>query len=279
MVVVVGYRPMTEFQLYDDPGADVAEITTDGSTIKPFLNVIACVVDEAKVHIDERGLSVCAIDPTNVFMGEVAIQSEAFDTYNLAKETTIGVPLGALQSAVRRARKNSDDELTLSIQDWRLTATVSRGYENNDVVSQSTVDLIDPDSIRQEPDIPDLNRKVSLSLDAGAFTDALSYAVGGPSEQVLFKTQQVNQHATALYLSGETDTRSESVAISDVDTDASAESVFSHDYMKEILCAIGDMTPESVSIELGDEFPITIEMDAPDGDMRARYLIAPRRSD
>jgi len=267
---------MTEFRLYDDPGADVAEITTDGATIKPFLNAIGRVVDEARIHIDERGLSVCAVDPANVFMGEVAIQADAFDTYDLAEETTIGVPLGNLQSAVRRARKGSDDELTLSIQDRRLTATVARGYENNDVVSQSTVDLIDPDSIRQEPDIPDLDRDVSLSLDTGAFTDALSYAVGGPSEHVSFKTQQVNQHATALYLSGETDTRSESVAISDVDTDASVESVFSYDYMKEILGAIGDVAPESVSIELGEEFPISIEMDGADGDMRARYLLAPR---
>lgn len=271
---------MTEFRLYDDPGADVAEITTDGATIKPFLNSIARVVDEAKVHVDERGLSVCAVDPANVFMGEVALQADAFNTFNLAEETTLGVPLGNLQSAVRRARKNSDDELTLSIQDRELTATVSRGYENNDVVSQSTVGLIDPDSIRQEPDIPDLNRDVSLSLDANAFTDALSYAVGGPSEHVSIKTQQINQHATALYLSGETDTRSESIAISDVNTDASAESVFSYDYMKEILGGIGDVDPESVGIELGDEFPISIEMDGADGDMRAHYLLAPRvRSD
>ena len=267
---------MTDFRLYDDPGADVAEITTDGATIKPFLNAIARVVDEAKIHIDERGLSVTAVDPANVFMGEVALQADAFDTFDLAEETTIGVPLGNLQSAVRRARKGADDELTLSIQDRRLTATVARGYDNNEVVSQSTVDLIDPDSVRQEPDVPDLNRDVSLSLDANAFTDALSYAVGGPSEQVWFKTQQVNQHATALYLSGETDVISESVAISDVATDATCEAVYSYDYMKQILGGIGDVESETVTIVFDDEFPITVSMGSEDRPFKVRYFLAPR---
>jgi proliferating cell nuclear antigen len=267
---------MSDFRLYDDPGADVAEITTDGATIKPFLNAISRVVDEAKVHIDEDGLSVRAVDPANVFMGDVTLQAGAFESYDLSEESTIGVPLGNLQSAVRRARKGSDDELTLSVQQRRLTATVARGYENTDVVSQSTMDLIDPDSIRQEPDIPELDRDVSLSIDAGAFTDALSYAVGGPSEQVWFKTQQVNQHATALYLSGETDVMSESVAISDVDTDATCEAVYSYDYMKQVLGGIGDVEPETITVLFDDEFPITVGMESEDRPFKAQYFLAPR---
>lgn len=267
---------MTEFRLYDDPGADVAEITTDGKTIKPFLNAIGRVVDEAKVHIDERGLSVTAVDPSNVFMGEMALQADAFDTFDLTEEATIGVHLDGLQSAVRRARKNSGDELTLSIQDRRLTATVSRGYDNHEVVSQSTLDLIDPDSIRQEPDVPDLDRDVSLSLDAGAFTDALSYAAGGPGKHVEFKAQAVNQHAKALYLSGETDTRSESIAISDIETDGTAEAMYSDDYMKKILGGIGDVEPGTITIVFGDEFPITVSAGSEDRPFKARYFLAPR---
>lgn len=269
---------MTEFRLYDDPGAEVAEIVTDGETIKPFLNAISRVVDEAKVHIDERGLSVTAVDPANVFMGEVALQADAFDTYGFKEETTIGVQLDGLQSAVRRARKNSGDELTLSIQDRRLTATVARGYDNHEVVSQSTLDLIDPDSIRQEPHIPELDRDVSLSVDADAFTDALSYAVSGPNEQVWFKAQAVNQHAKALYLSGETDTRKESVAISDIETGGTAEAVYSYDYMKEVLGGIGDVEPETITIVFDDEFPITVSMGSEDRPFKARYFLAPRVS-
>jgi len=267
---------MTEFRLYDDPGAEVAEIVTDGETIKPFLNAIAHVVKEAKVHIDERGLSVTAVDPANVFMGEVAIQADAFERFGLKEEATIGVQLDDLQSAVRRARKYSDDELTLSIQNRRLTTTVARGYDNHEVVSQSTLDLIDPDSIRQEPDIPDLDRDVLLSLDAGAFTDALSYAVSGPNEVVSFKAQAVNQHAKALYLGGETDTRSESIAISDIETEGTAEAVYSYDYMKKILGAIGDVEPETITIVFDDEFPLTVSMGSEDRPFKARYFLAHR---
>jgi len=267
---------MAEFRLYDDPGGDVAEIMTDGETIKPFLNAVSCVVDEAKIHVDERGLSVCAVDSANVFMCEVALQADAFDTFDLDEETTLGVPIGDLQSATRRARKYSGDELTLSIQERELTATVARGYDDNDVVSQSTVELIDPDTIREEPSVPDLDRDVSLSLDAAAFMDALSFTVNRPSDVIQFKTQQVNQHATALYLSGVTDTRTESIAISNVSTEATCESAYSYNYMEKALGAIKDVDPETVTIVFDDEFPITVSMESEERPFKVRYLIAPR---
>lgn len=264
---------MTEFRLFDDPGTEVAEITTDGSTFKPFINAIRRVDDEAKLHITEDGLSVSVVDPANVFMADVELAAESFDTYTVEKETILGINTDSLKSLVRRARKGSDDELTLSLRERELTASVARGYENHDVVSQGTMDLIDPDSIRQEPEIPEMEWNATISVDAAPFTDALSYAVGA-SEHVEISLKGVNQHTSALYLGGETDTRKEMVAIDGIDTDATAVSVYSKDYVTDILEGVGDVSGESVTLRLGDEYPVSVEMDS--GGLSVEYLLSPR---
>jgi len=273
--VVVGYRPMTEFRLYDDPGADVAEITTNGDVIKPFLNALECVDDEAKIQIHPNGVEAQLVDPCNVFMTDVLLAPDAFETFNVHQDARIGVDIGELKSLVRRARKNSDDELTLSIQQRELTATVARGYENHNVVSQGTMDLFDPDSIRTEPDLPDLDWDVHLTLDATPLVDALSYGVG-TADHVNFAVKGVNQHTNALYIGGETDTRKESAAIDNIDTDTTAEAMFSGTFVSKLLGGIGETDPEEVVLLLADEYPICVKMERDGVPMQVEYMIAPR---
>lgn len=264
---------MQEFRLFDSPGSTVAEITTDGSTFKPFINAIARVADEAKIHVTEDGLSVTAIDPANVLMSDVDLDADAFDAYTVENETTLGVNANGLKSLVRRARKRSNDELTLSLREHELTASVARGYENHDVVSQGTMDLIDPDVIRQEPELPELDFTETVGVDTAPFKDALSYAVGA-SEHVEISLKGVNQHTSALYLGGETDTREEMVAVDGVDTDATAVSVYSKDYVKDVLAGVSDVGGESVSVSLGDEYPVSVGLEA-EG-LSVEYLLSPR---
>ena len=259
--------------MFDDPGADVAQIVTDGATIKPFLTALSVVGDEVKLRVNEQGIGATLVDPANVFMGDVFLDADAFDTYDLNSPSTLGVNINGLQSLVRRARKGSDDELTLSLREREATATVARGYDGHDVVSNGTMDLIDPDAIRQEPDIPDLNRDVSLAVDADAFTDALSYAVG-ESDHVEFAVKGVNQHTNALYLGGETDTRAESVAIDGIDAETCDGSLYSKDYLKQILSGVTAADPDIVGLAFDTEFPATFE--ASSGPLSVEYTIAPR---
>lgn len=266
---------MPDFELFDSPGVDVAEIVTDGDTIKPFLNVIERVDTEAKVRVTEDGLRTEIVDPANVFMADVTIPADAFDTYDLTTEETLGVPVKQLRKLVRRARKGTSDELTLSVQERELTATVTRGYENHNVVSQGTLKLFDPDSIRQSPEIPSLEWDVELSLDTAPFTDALGYAMGA-ADHVEMSVMGVNQHAKALYVGGETDTRSESVAIDNVDPDETASAIYSADYMTDVLSGIGDVSPDELTVRFDEEFPAYFDMEREDTGLQVSFFIAPR---
>lgn len=264
---------MTEFRLFDAPGTEVAQITTDGETFKPFVNALTRVDDEARIHINEDGLSVAVVDPANVFMADAHLNAEAFDTYNVSEETTIGANTEALKSLIRRARKGSDDELTLSIQERELTATVSRGYDNHNVVSQGTMGLLNPDSIRSEPDIPSLDWNVNLEVDVSPFTDALSYAVG-VADHVEVSVKGVNQHANALYLGGETDTRDEMVAIDNISVDETASSLYSADYVVDMLDGIGDVDVDTVELRLDEEYPMAMGLE--NAELSVEYLLSPR---
>lgn len=267
---------MPEFRLFDAPGSTVAELTTDGETFKPFVTAIEEVDDEVRIHVTEDGLSATIVDPANVFMADVHLDASAFDNYTVENESTLGVNVNSLKSLIRRARKDEDDELALSLRERELTATVSRGYENHDVVSQGTMDLIDPDSIRMEPDFPEMEWNATLEVDTKPFKDALSYAVG-VSEHVEFDLKPVNQHVSALYLGGETDTREEKVAIDGLDTDAAARSLYSKNYMNSILEGITGVDAGEVAVGLDDEYPVKVEMES--NGLSVDYRLAPRQTD
>lgn len=259
-------------KLFDTPGADVATITTDGATIKPFLNACGQVAGEVKLQVTADGLRVESTDPANVMMGKFDLAAEAFDTYELHQEQTVGLNIKQAKKLCRRARKSSSDELTLHVKENELTATVSRGYDAHDVVSQGTMDLIDPAAIREEAGLPDLDL-AEFVVAADPLTDALSYGMGA-ADHVEFSLQAVNQHSHALYIGGENDSRTEQAAISDIEADRSEDSLFSADYMANILAGINEVGPESVEVSIASDFPIIFGMES-DG-LSATYFQAPR---
>lgn len=259
-------------RLFDTPGDTVAEITTDGSTIKPFLNAANEVCREVRLEIEPNGLFIHAMDASRVAMGKFWLDATEFQQYDVAEERTIGLDLKEAKKLVRRARKGKSDELQLHVQEYELTATVSRGYDNADVVSQGTMDLIDPDAIRSSDDLPEFDTQ-TVTVDADPFTDALGYAMGA-ADHVELKTQAVNQHADALYLGGKNDMRRENVAITGIEVAEGTEAMYSTDYMTELLSVLGEVDPHEVTLELATEFPLIAEFKS-DG-LEVEYCIAPR---
>jgi len=266
---------MSEFRLFDSPGAEVAEIVTDGSTVKPFLNAISVVDNEAKIHVTEKGLHTSLVDLADVFMGKIRLAAESFEKYQFEQETTLGANVGEFQGAIRRARKRKDDELTLSVRENELTATVSRGYDNHNVVSQSTVNFIDPDKLRDQPSLPDIDLPVNVDIDYKPFMDALDHALGF-GEYVHIETKAVNQHATALYMGSETDTRKEQMAISNIDTSESVTTYYPGYYLVNMLDGLRNIDAESLHLRLGDNFPIFVSSKT--GSIEVEYVVAPRIS-
>lgn len=260
-------------RLVDDDGDSIGTITTDGYTLKPFLNAIGEFVDEARIHFTEDGIHALAVDSTNVSMIDAHVPASAFEDYNLDREHTIGVNVGMCRHLVRRARMHHDDTLTLRVHDRRLYATVTRGYDDSDVITEDRIDLVDPDSIRQEPDIPDLDlTEVDVSLDA--FRDVTEHAAA-TSDYVEYKTND-----GALLVESAADTMQSNARIPDAaPADVDVAAIYSEHYLSTILDAVKKAKTESIGVRFGDEMPVFISFTREeDGEelLAGRTMLAPR---
>src|SRR6056297_1705881 len=125
-------------------------------TLKETLDSVSVLVDECKIHLDEDGLSIRAVDPANVGMVDLSLDSAAFESYE-ADGGLIGVDLSRLEDIAGMADSGQLIQLELDEETRKLHIQID-GLEY-------TLALIDPDSIRQEPDIPDLDLPAEIVVE------------------------------------------------------------------------------------------------------------------
>jgi len=264
--------------LFDTDGETVAEITTDGSTLKPFLNAVRQVVDECRIHFEDDGLRVTAVDPANVFMIDVRLPASAFEEYTRPTGTrAIGVNVGSLRYAIRRARMGSDDTLSIKVAERRFYAHVDREYDDGaTLVTEDQIDLIDPDSVRAEPDVPELDL-TPLDVSREAFEDATEYARADFSDYLEYDTVDGDLHVTT---NGDT---ASSRACLEGATDGNhghLHGLYSSSYIGSKLDVVRKSKADTLSIELGDSFPIRFDFErtGDDGEtiLSGETLLAPR---
>jgi len=126
------------------------------STLEDALDSVSVLVDECKIRLNEDEFAIRAVDPANVGMVDLSLAADAFESYN-ADGGVIGVNLAKLEDFIGMANGNQLIELELDEQTRKLNIRM-------DGLS-STLALIDPDSIRQEPDIPDLDLPAEIVLE------------------------------------------------------------------------------------------------------------------
>ncbi|OTE98882.1 DNA polymerase sliding clamp, partial [Halorubrum sp. SD612] len=116
------------------------------STFQDALDSVSVLVDECKIRLNEEELSIRAVDPANVGMVDLTLEAAAFESYE-ADGGVIGVNLARLEDIAGMANSGDLIHLELDEETRKLHIEI-------DGLSY-TLALIDPDSIRQEPDIPD----------------------------------------------------------------------------------------------------------------------------
>jgi len=235
------------------------------STLQDALDSVSVLVDECKIRLNEDELSIRAVDPANVGMVDLSLAAAAFESYE-ADGGVIGVNLSKLEDFVGMASGDELVELELDEETRKLSIRM-------DGLS-STLALIDPDSIRQEPDIPDLDLSSEIVLE-GAQLDRGIKAADMVSDHVRLRVDP-DEEAFHIQAEGDTDDVDFQLDVDDLIalTAGTADSLFSLDYLKDMNKAI----PKSaeVTIELGEEFPVKIHYAVAEGQGNVTYMLAPR---
>jgi proliferating cell nuclear antigen len=261
------------------------EIETDGRTIRPVARLLTPLVNEARVTVDEHGLSTTYVDPANVALGDIHVKPEAFDHYDATGEETVGLHVDDFQSLAANARMSTrtNDRVDLSIDSDRTLFTVEKEYAGTTVRKTDSLLNIDPDAIRQDPDLPDFDLPVQTTVDVPALADVIENL---PSNHARIARDDGHLYITAD--GGDTDLGvSKSMAdFGPVDGD-DVESTFSLDYLTDIVRALKSAKIDDVQLTLGDHFPLSLafEHTREDDDgaeqtiIEGEYAIAPRIKD
>jgi proliferating cell nuclear antigen len=137
-----------------------------------------------------------------------------------------------------------------------------------------TLALIDPDSIRQEPDIPDLDLPAEIVLEGNQMDRGIK-AADMVSDHIRL---HVDEEEEAFYIEAEGDTDDVDLKIGSdelISLQAGpADSLFSLDYLKDMNKAIP--SDAEVTIELGEEFPVKLHYEFGEGMGHVTYMLAPR---
>ena len=237
----------------------------DAETLRTALDSVGVLVDECKIHLDDDGLAIRAVDPANVGMVDLDLSAEAFESYE-ADGGLIGVNLTRLEDIAKMADSGQLVQLELDEETRKLHIQLD-GLEY-------TLALIDPESIRKEPDLPDLDLPARVVLE-GSDIDRAVKAADMVSDHIALGVDESDSH---FYVDAEGDTDDvhfELAADELIDIQpGKARSLFSLDYLKDMNKAI----PGSgeVAVELGEEFPVRISFSIAEGQGSVTYLLAPR---
>lgn len=236
-------------------------------TLTAALEPVYALVEECKLNVNPDGLAVCAVDPANVAMVNIELPADACEEYH-ANGGVLGINLERLLDVLSMG--DNDDIATLE-----LDAETRKLHIDIEGLAY-TLALIDPESIRQEPDIPDLDLPGTYVVEGRELARAVR-AADLCSDHISLRA--LSDGEMAFHADGDTDNVNISVSgerllSGHFGDDEAAESMLSLDYLQDVTRPID--TDTAVSILLGEAFPVKLRYSIDDTDVI--NMIAPRIS-
>jgi len=237
----------------------------DADTLRTTLDSVSVLVDECKIHLNEDGIEIRAVDPANVGMVDLELDASAFESYE-ADGGLIGVNLSRLEDIAGMADKGQLVQLELDEETRKLHIQID-GLEY-------TLALIDPDSIRQEPELPDLDLPARIVIEGADISRAVK-AADMVSDHIALGVDATEEH---FYVDAQGDTDDVHLELTRddlIDLEAGdAHSLFSLDYLKDMEKALPK--DAEVAMDLGQEYPVKLHFDIAEGQGRVTFMLAPR---
>ena len=245
------------------------EAEIDAGVLKECIEAITAVVDEGKLRISAEGLNLRAVDPSNVAMVTFQLQNDAFDDYRFSNEDgegeglEIGMDfqklLGILGIGGREQVRLSIDEQAQKL----YTRMGSLAY---------TVNLLEPSSLRKEPKVTELEFPVQVVMDIEDFRRTIR-AAEKVGEHILLGVEGDEFY---MEVEGEMDKlrlglkKEQLIHL----TPGTLHSLFTLDYIAAM--SKGMSHAETVTLNLGKDYPLQIEFEVAGGKGKVSYLLAPR---
>lgn len=257
-------------------------ILTSGKPIRCLTRLPTAVVNEAKVRFDADGLHIRAVDPANVGLIELTAHAEGFEAWRMPdedEEIVVGMSLPRLTNALGWARMRGDgDPVSIDVltDPTRIRVSVTRPDQS---VQRTTEWFgIDPDSIRKEPDLPNLELPCVADPDIVGFHDAVA-AFEDDYAAVEYDASGSLVLRADLDDDGEERVTFPNAAWVDGDEDdalVGTSSMFSLSYLEDMAKAVKRSRADRLTIRWADEFPTMLHFEHEEWGYEGTFMLAPR---
>lgn len=267
-----------ELEPETEDGAAV-NVLTHGDPLRSFLELPVALVDEAKGRFSEDGLHIRAVDLANVGMVDVTAHASGFERFDANSERVVGLNLDRFQSAAGWARKRGGDGDPVGIDvradPDRIRVDITRPDQEMKRISEWHA--IDTDSLRMEPDIPDLDLPCRAQPPVDGFYEAVSAlndtrhdhaTLTRDGSTLVLRAENGDEDREAFYFPN--------AAWHVDDSDETPASIFSLDYLDDMATGLKRSKADRLTLSFGQEFPAILAFEHEEWGFEGRYLLAPR---
>jgi len=231
--------------------------------LKGIIDVTSPLVNEVKLNISPKGISLRAVDPAHVAMVDLEVKSKAFDEYK-ATDMELGIDMDKLGSIMRLSSSGDMVSLNYDEESNRLIVKIGNLVRKMGLIDTAGM----PD-----PKMPNLNLPAKVVLKASELNQGVRASEAVSDHLAL----TVNKDDFELFAEGDTDTVNLKLPkdlLLELNTTTKCKSLFSIDYFSNMIKPVRG--EDSITIMIGNDNPIRVEFDIAEKKGHVTYLLAPR---
>ena len=224
-----------------------------------IIGIISEMVLEVRIKVNNKGLSITAIDPANVAMILFKLPADAFSELEVEKEEILGVSLDNLKAVLRRVKAGS--VLVMEKEENMLKIIIQ-----DKIRKEFSLALIDVEG--DEKPIPNLNFVSKIEMTSVDFSEAIEDCnvvadscsfISAPDNFVIQGKGNLNSFKSEF--SDEVNIQAEE-----------ASSKYSLEYLQKMIK--GTKLTDKVVLNFGNDYPLKLEFNTPK--VSLSFILAPR---
>ena len=239
------------------------EAKVKSDVLREVIDVVSTLVDEAKFSAGKEALVVKAVAPAHVAMVDLTLDRSAFEAYK-ADDVELGLDMDKMREVLKLSRAGEVLALTHEEDKNRLVA-----YVGNITRRMSLVDTAG----MSDPKVPTLNLPARVKVRTEELRQGIRASESVSDHIALIATPD----GFEILSEGDTDSANLKLPKDMLDELACKEkvrSLFPLDYFSNMIKAIS--TAPTVTMYMGNDYPVRLEFDIAGGKGQVKYLLAPR---
>ncbi len=242
-------------------------VLSDVDLLKNSIPIIAEIIDEGLVRVDQNGISMLSPDRAMVAVIDFKILSTAFDEFKVTGEDFLGLNIQSLSAVIKRAK--SGDKIMLEREEGANTLKIT--IKGNGV-RVFEVPLLDTKT--EKPPVDKLAFTSKIELESRIVEEGISDAdiIG---DSVIFEADPTKFRMSAKgdVSSARLEVTKQDKGMLDMSVTANVKAQYPLDYLKKIIKA--SKISEQMVIEFGNDYPLRLGFKSIDK-MSLSFILAPR---